>query len=783
MRRLLAALSLLFLTIFLTAELQAQTDSSEPIVREIEIRFVGPETVNRSIVRANIQTTVGKPRARDMVEQDVRTLIGTGFFFDVRVLEESVTDGVRVVFQVQGKARIKEITIEGNKRFKEDRLRREITLKAGDTLDERKAHDGEVKIVEIYQKDGYPDVKVSHESSVDKDTGKAVVRFKIEEGRRVFIKRIHIEGAKEIAEARLLKLIKTKRKWWGSWLSGTGVLKDDQFHDDLETLREHYRSHGYLDMDIRDTRTERVSPGYMVMHIEIFEGSQYKVGQIQLEGNKLFPAVDLQKRLRMTTDKTFTPDGLSKDVKALEDYYGARGYLDTSARPVRNPNIETRRIDLNYVIHEGELTYIQKIEIRGNIKTKDKVIRRELAVVPGGIYSTVLVDASADRLRNLNYFEKVDTMPEPTPIPNRKNLAVTVEEKRTGSVTFGAGFSSIDNLVGFIEVTQGNFDLHNWPSFTGGGQKLRLRLQVGTQRQDYVLSFTEPWFLDQRLSLGFDLFRRTSNFLSQLYEENRTGGDLRLGKALNEFVRASVEYGLQKIDLTVSPTASKELQSQTGSSVRSSLAMSLVYDARDNVFLTTRGNRTELSAEVVGGPQGGDISVYKLGAKTTFYFPFFNGHVLELLGAAGVVDAFGSTRGSGPTVTEANGAVIKVDDVPIFDRYFLGGANTMRGFAYRKISPKDVQGEPVGGNTYVNATIEYTIPVVERVRFAVFFDCGNVWRDSYQYNFGELKSDVGVGVRMNLPVGPLRLDYGYPIQTDTLSGRDGKFQFSVGYQF
>jgi outer membrane protein insertion porin family len=585
--------------------------------------------------------------------------------------------------------------------------------------------------------------------------------------------------------------MKTKRHWWGSWLSGSGVLKDDQFQEDLDKVREYYRSHGYIDVEVRGTKVERVSRKWLVVHLDLFEGRQYKIGSVQIEGTRLFPVADIQKKLKMTGGQTFTPDGLQKDSKAIEDYYGGRGYLDTSVRSVRVPNVQTGRMDVTYTVKEGELTYIEKIEIRGNTKTKDKVLRRELAVAPGDIYDTVRVTKSAERLKNLGYFAKVDTTPEPTAVPNRKNLVVNVEEQRTGTLTFGAGFSSIDSLVGFVEVTQGNFDLFNWPTFTGGGQKLRMRAQVGLQRQDYILSFTEPWFLDRQLSLGFDAFYREAGYLSSDYTEKRVGGDVRLGKAINQFLRWEVQYSLQDIAQSITATnISQELLSQSGTWLRSSLLTTLTYDTRDSVFLTMRGNRSELSGELVGGPLGGNVSIYKLNARTTFFFPFFNGHVLELIGAAGVADAYGSSRGSGPTVTETvvNGGVtnfvpVKVDDVPLFDRYFLGGANTLRGFDYRKVGPKDINSEPIGGNTYVNATVEYSIPVVERVRFALFFDVGEVERNAYQFAAGDLMGDVGGGVRLNLPVGPLRLDYGWPIITDGLSGRTGKIQFSVGYQF
>jgi outer membrane protein insertion porin family len=790
MRRLLWGLLTIFAVVVPSTHSWAQEAPEEVIVREIEVRFSGPETVNRSVVMANIQTTVGKPRTREMIEQDVRNLINTGYFYDVRVLEEPVVDGVRIVFQVQGKATIKEILMEGNKRFKEERLKREYSQKVGDSLDERKAHDDAHKIQDLYQKSGYPDSKVIYEVSIDKDTGKAILKFTVHEGERVFIKQIKFTGNKAFPDNRLLKIMKTRRHWWGSWLAGTGVLKEEDFKEDLDKLRDYYDSNGYIDMEIRGTRTERVGPKWMVITIDLYEGSQYKVGSVTIEGNKLFPTPDLEKHLKMTSGKTFTPTAMAADQKALEDYYGGRGYLDTSARPIRAPNVETGRIDMTYSIHEGELTYIEKVEIRGNTKTKDKVIRRELAVNPGEIYDTVRVDRSVERLKNLGYFSKVEATPEPTDVPNRKDLVLNLEEQRTGSVTFGAGFSSIDSLLGFVEITQGNFDLFNWPSFTGGGEKLRLRLQVGFKRQDEVLSFVEPWFLDQKLSLGFDAFHHNSNFLSTEYSEQRTGVALWLEKALNDFIRGRIEYGIQDIDLNVDQIASQELQSQSGSHTRSSVTGTLVYDTRDSVFLTTRGNRTEVSAELAGGPMGGNVDDYKLNAKTSFYFPFFDKQVLQLVGAAGVVDAFGSSRNAGSNVTETvfgggvtNTVHASINPVPIFDRYFLGGANTLRGFAFRQVSPKDGFGEPIGGNGFMNATAEYTYPIVERVRGAFFFDIGNVYQNAYDFSLNNMKSDAGIGVRLNLPIGPLRLDYGYPIMTDQSSGRTGKIQFSVGYQF
>lgn len=751
----------------------ARAQDLGPLVKEIEIRFIGPATVHKSIIAANTRTVAGAPMSRSVIEQDVRDLIATGYFQDVRVLEESVDGGVKIVFQLQGKAKVKEIVFDGNKKFPDTRLSSDIEFKSGDILDERKVHNAARKIRERYQKAGYPDVRADYRVELDRDTGTAVVWFTIDEGPRVFIKRIDFHGNDSYTDKRLHKLFKTRHRWWGSWLAGTGILRDQEFIEDIEKLRDFYRSNGFLDMEVTDSHTERFNEKYMIVHIKVFEGQRYKVGSIAITGNTLFPTADLERRWRMKTGDTYTPGGLSANLKAIEDYYGARGYLDTSVRVSKVPNVETGQMDLAFAIREGRLTYINLVEIRGNTITKDKVIRRELAVNPGEIYDTVRVDASAERLRNLGYFAKVETFPRPTDVPDQRDMVVTVEEKSTGTLTFGAGFSSIDNLIGFVELTQNNFDLFNAPTFRGGGQKLRTRLQLGFERQDANISFVEPWFLDRKLALGTDLFYNSALYLSDYYEEQRFGGAMSLEKALNEFIRGRIEYRLENIATDVENDASDELKSQDGEALRSAVALRLTRDTRNNVFLTERGNRTELGVEFAGGPWGGDVSVYKLQARTQFYFPMFKQHILMTSLSASVVQAFGDTKDSNEPY----------NDVPIFDRYFLGGANTLRGFDYRDVGPRDENGEPVGGNTSVYGTIEYTIPVVERIRLALFFDIGQLREESYSFAIDDTHANVGIGVRLNLPIGPLRLDYGYPVWRDPDSGTNGQIQFSAGYQF
>ena len=441
-------------------------------------------------------------------------------------------------------------------------------------------------------------------------------------------------------------------------------------------------------------------------------------------------------------------------------------------------------MDLEYKIEEGQKSYIEKIEIRGNAKTKDRVLRRELAVAPGEVFDMVRVKVSKARLEGLQYFEKVDARPEPTDIPNRKNLVIGVEEKSTGNVSLGAGFSSVDSVVGYVEFTQGNFDLANPPLFTGAGQKFRARIQVGTQRQDYTISFVEPWFLGRKLALGVDLYKRTMSYqsLESLYNEDRTGAKISLTRALgSDFLIGSLSYTIEDVGIVdVSSNAPASITAEAGHALLSKVGASLAFDTRNKVTLPNKGQRTELFGEYVGGPLGGDKEFYKVELKSAWYFKgFMEGDVLELAGRIGVADSLKSG-----------------EDVPFYERYYLGGLDSLRGFQYREIGPSEPLlytsgNEPVGGDTYWFATAEYSTPIIERLRIAVFYDIGMVYPGSFSFtpgpssvagrDTGSYADNWGIGFRLNLPIGPLRLDYGIPINSPPGIGGSGRFQFGVGY--
>jgi outer membrane protein insertion porin family len=769
-------------------------------ISSITVSNVGPQTVSEALVRANIRLKPGEPYNYNMVNEDVKNLVATGYFYNVRVAEERTADGVQLLYLVQGRMKLTDILFTGNKKFRTSKLSKKVTSKVGQPLDERKLFIDAQEIKKLYEKSGYPKTEVHPLVSPDERTGRATVTFEIKESLKVRIGDVIFDDATAFTQRKLRSSVKTRRWWWLSWLTQSGHLKEDELEDDQERLAEFYREAGYIDFDLKEVRQVQAGPNKVKVHFVVSEGRQYKVGAVDFKGVNLFPTNDVTKSLKMGVGQTFTPKGLSKDSETIQDLYGTKGYIDARIIPRRNPNIGTGTMDLTYDIEEKDKAYIEKVEIKGNTKTKDKVIRRELSVAPGEVFDMVKVKRSKARLQNLNFFEDqfgVDAQPEPSDVgvPNRRNLVISVKEKNTGNLQVGAGFTSIDSLLGFVEITQGNFDLFNWPGFQGAGQKARMRVQLGSERRDAVIGFSEPWFLERKLQLDVDLYHRELNFVSRddTYSQTETGARIGLRRALgSEFLVGGISYTLENVGIELNPhlhgpitvlsnsppqipvqvpaNVSDEIAREAGKFLVSKVGASLTYDTRHAFlmpFLPTKGQRTELRAELAGGPFGAELDYYKIEFRHARFLPgFFPGHLLELGGRTGVGDSYNNTP-----------------DVPIFDRFFLGGLDSLRGYRYRDIGPRtdDRFHEPIGGDTYWFATAEYSVPVIERVRLAAFYDIGMVYREAYHWNFGEYADNWGLGIRLNLPIGPLRLDYGIPINNSSGKAGSGKFQFSAGY--
>jgi outer membrane protein insertion porin family len=777
-------MSFLLLGLIGSADRLAAQSQPTPTIQEIDVQFVGPTTLSKQRVLDNLATKPGAPYNERLVEEDIKSLYATGSVSNARIFAEPVTGGLKVTVLLQGRATIGEVLIEGADAVPKTKIRKEITTKPGDPLSEEKINDDRQKILKLYEDKNYTDVKVDVKTS-DLSDKRIQVLFTLNEGPKLVIRRITFTGNDSVLPKDLRKVMKTKTANLLSFLTKDGRLLPSQMDEDKEAIRTLYQNRGFADMRVTDVQTQPIADKKGVdLVISISEGTQYRVNKLAIEGASIVAPGDIERYLKMKAGSLYTPEGMGADLKKLRDFYGSRGYVDMVAQPQINPAGDGQ-VDLTYRIDEGVQSYVNLINVQGNTKTKDKVIRRELAVQPGGIFDTTLVDVSKTRLMNLNYFSKVDMAPQDTLVPGRKNLDVIVEEKKTGSFNFGAGFSSIDSLVGFAELQQSNFDLFNWPYFTGAGERFRIRAQYGLQRQDFTMSITEPWFMGYKVSVGGEFYYHAASFLSTVYNQSNLGGALQARKALNPFTALRGEYRLENIKIYDLSEPYGDTIRQAGKHspyTKSCILAGLDFDNRDSLFLTHKGQSVSFTAFVAGGGLGGDVQDYGLSLEAKKYFPLPWDMILLTKGAVAVVNPWGG--GSTPP--------------PIFDELYLGGANDMRGFVFREVGPKDQYGNPIGGNTSVYGTAEITFPIIPRLRGAFFWDVGYVNAASWNFSpsstttvganglnttSGGLNADVGIGARIELPIGPIRIDWGYPVKSDDWNSSSGQFNFNVGYTF
>jgi outer membrane protein insertion porin family len=736
-----------------------------PMIKSVEVQYVGPQTISKEKVLAQIRTKPGQPYSESLVEQDIKALYRSGQMQNVRIFGEAEGDGVKVIVILQTRSLVNEIEIEGAQRISAKKLRKSIALKINGPLSEDELQKARQKIIDNYQAKGFTDIDVKYRVDTDEARGTSRVIYTITEGTKGAVSAIRFEGNTKFNDRVLRKQMKTKGKTLYSIIDKSGRLDETQLEQDVNSVREWYQDHGYVDVEVKEVRRERAG-GKLNLVVVLAEGPLYRVGKITITGQKVGAEQKIRALLKMKEGSVYSPKQIREDSKKVADAYGSGGYVDLQVVPQGIPAGDGK-IDVHYTIQEGGPSFVQRINIVGNTRTKDKVIRREVLIAPGDLLNSVRVETTKKRLDNLGYFSKVDTYPDDTGVPGRKDLTIHVEEKRTGSLNFGAGFSTIDQLVGFIEMSQGNFDIMNWPNFTGAGQKFRARIQYGNRRKDFVLSLTEPYFLDRRVSLGGQLFFSEADYLSNIYVQRNYGASMEVRKGVGPATAVSLGYRIEQIELfDVSAGASNQILIEQGSSTKSQITSSITHDTRDNPFLTRRGHQVSLIPYVAGGFLGGSEQIYGFSLEARQYFHLWKDSILGFAGQIASVDTWG------------NG-----DRVRIYDRLFLGGSNDLRGFDYRDVGPKDINGEPLGGLSRANFTIEYTMPIIEKARAAVFYDAGFVNAKSWDFGSSNVVSDIGVGLRLDLPIGPLRIDYGIPLQKERGQSDGGKFNFGVGYQF
>ena len=771
--------------------LQGQPAAQRPI-GSIEISFLELENVNRDLVRANMRLREGMEYDEMLIDRDIRALYRTGLFEYIEVRREFVDDGsVNLLFELRPKYRVESIEFRGNEEVSDRRLMREVgydrrqrregwiadilpwtpRLSPMETLDERTVRIGAEDIRDFYRRRGFTDAVVTYDIDLDREAGTGRVVYDIEEGARVTIRRVEFEGNDTVRSGRLRRAMETRRWHIFSWLTGKGRFREDQFEDDIDSLIDIYRERGFLDVRIPHDRARFEYPfdDQLQITLVIEEGRQYEVGEITFTGNTLYGDDELRGSLALGTGSVFVPSRLDADVQNLRDHYGQDGYLDTAIRARRIPNLETGAIDVEYQIQEAGQVHVESIRIDGNTKTQSRVIIRELGLRPGDVFNSVRMRTSQRRLENTRFFEHVNLSPESTGVEGRRNLAVSVRETRTGSLTFGAGFSTLENVIFFAELSQSNFDLFNYRSrFQGAGQKFRFRLQVGSRSNEVVLAFEEPWLFDRELALGFQVYRSQSEFFSAAFDELRTGFEVYLRKRLIELLEGRLSYQFEVVDIfNVASGASRFIEDEAGKRSVSKVGLTLLRDTRDSLLVPTRGNRVEFRTEVAGGPFAGDTDYYKFELRGSQFIPVFEPQtqVLSLVARTGVIDSFRPS-----------------DGVPFFDRFFLGGPNTLRGFNFREVGPHD-DGDPMGGGTYGFFSTEYSLTLVDPIRFAVFYDAGFVNSDFADFSTGAYNDNYGFGLRILIMGAPLRLDYGIPITTDEHNDRGGRFSFSFGTRF
>ncbi|MDP3042050.1 MAG: outer membrane protein assembly factor BamA [Candidatus Omnitrophota bacterium] len=746
------------------------------------IEVTGNKAISTNVIISKMKTRIGSAYQENIISDDLKRLYLLGFFSDIKIDTQDYKDGLKILISVVERPIIEKISFSGINliTMKDEKLKQQLKSKETQYLDYPTLAEDVRILKKMYEKMGYSQADISYKVDADTQTNKASIVFTVTEGRKVRIKDIRIEGNKNFSSGRILKLLKTKR----AWFFNAGVLKDEVMTEDMARVKSFYQREGFTDAAVDyAVKPDAQKPYLLFIAIKVSEGKKYLVGSVMVQGNKDVAEKEILKRLLdCIPGKVFAQEAMKKDIAGIQGLYFDRGYISAQVQESTIVNTDSGRVDITYAITENQVVYVDKIKIRGNIKTKDVVIRRELRIHPGEKFDGEKLKRSKERLTNLGFFEEVSYDTEETGRPEKKNLVVDVKETKTGAFSFGGGYSTVDQFIGFVEVEQKNFDWKNWPYFTGAGQNLKVRASIGNLSQGFELSFTEPWMFDYPVSFGFDLYRRTHDRNSDTgygYDETVTGGDLRLGKEISEYLRGSLMYRLDEIDISNISPGNTELEPEKGKNLVSVVTPSLTYDSRDNIFDTRKGDLFTASFDFAG--LGGDKSYTKFLGRASHYFPMPRGAVLEVRGRLGLAQPYGST-----------------EKLPIYERFFAGGAYTIRGYEERKVGPvsRGSDHDPLGGASMAVGNIEYTYPLFSFLKVAAFYDVGNVWekmgdifsnKDANEVeNSGGFKSGLGLGLRIKTPIGPIMLDYGIPL--DKESGESskksgGRFHFSASHGF
>jgi outer membrane protein insertion porin family len=729
---------------------RAWAQSQQPPIIVKEIAVEGNRRVQEAVILNQVKTTVGSEFLPARLGDDLRAIFGLGFFDDVQLRVEDFEGGVKVTFVVTERPFIRDIAFAGNKRLETAALQDKIDLKLGSVynpVDVQKARD---QLKDYYEEEGYFEATITPETEAFAD-GDVKVTFQIVEGRRITIDKIVIRGNQGLSEKDIKKVMATQER---QYFILRGTVQRQRLEEDIERVLALYNDHGYVQarVESHEFQVDRQKARVTIV-IVVVEGPQFTVQSLEVTGAEVLPLDEVRRQLRLKPGDVFSRGRLRQSVDGIARLYSAIGRASADVAPIVEQKAEQRVVDIRIEISEGPEVFVERINITGNTRSQEKILRREIPFGEGELYTSSKLERARQRLVNLGFFETVNASTAPGSDKTKIVVNIDVVEKPTGVFSIGGGFSSVDSLIGTLDLAQRNF--------LGRGWEVALRFRGGSRGSQGTISFTEPWLFDRPLAAGFDLFDTKRIFTDYTYES--LGGQLRLSHPFLDVARWYLTYRLTRDEISdLEGEAEVTLRDEEGTRVTSLVSGAVSRDTRDNVLTPSRGSLATLSVDVAG--LGGDAQFVKFNGTTARFQPIWLNHILAGRLHAGYVFAYGG------------------DDVPLFERYFLGGPNSIRSFKFRDLAPEDDRGVRIGGTSEVLGTVEYVIPLPLNFRLAGFVDVGNAYGFGTDFDLTDVRKAAGGGLRWISPFGPIRIDYG--VNLDRRSGEEfGAFHFSVGSPF
>ena len=730
----------------------------EGIVQSIKVQ--GNKRVDESTILYYIKTEKGKPLSRMQIRKDIEQIYSLGQFKDIQVDTRTLPDGLEVVFTVEEIASIGDIRISGNKKMETEDIREKITLQEGATFHDHLVLESIEEIKKFYHEKGYffADVKIDTETTAGNLTD---ILIKINEGEKVSIEKIRFHGNKHFSDRELRKVIETQEKTWYSFLNDSGIYQKDILKLDRFRVEAFYQDQGYFRVRVGEPKievNEKEKEIYIIIPVE--EGPLYKVASIEIKGDGLVTEEEIFKTVKTKKGELFNRSLYNEDALNVSELYSERGYAYADVNPQTKINDENRTVDLSIEIEKGKKVYVGEISILGNTKTQDNVIRREFRLKEGELFDSKKLKRTKQRINNLQYFGDVKVDTRRGKESDLIDVVTTVTEGPTGSFSVGAGFSSVENFIFTASISQNNL--------FGKGQRLSFSTSLSSIRTDFNLSFTDPRVFDTDILLGIDGFNRDQDYIS--FDSRSRGAGIRLGKSVSEYDWVGLNYRFENVKVTgVDPVDVTEfLKNETRSTSR--IAPSYIRDTRDDFLNPSKGWRHVVRFEVAGGILGGSDFV-KTSYEGTVYQPLIG----KLVGAIHTAINYGTGYGD--------------DELPAFERYFMGGASSLRGYTIEEVGPMNASGDPVGGDQSLLFNVEVQYPFTKTFRGFLFYDRGNTFgpgddvsTTAKTINLVDMRHSVGAGIRFVSPFGPIGFSYG--VKLDKAPGdSDGEFHFSAGSAF